>query len=352
MRKLDRYISRNVLGATVIVLLILVFLEALFSFLGQLDDVRGNYQSLDALIFTLLMIPKKLYELIPVSALVGCLVGLGSMASNSELVVMRAAGVSLWRILGAVMKPTLVMIFTGLILGEYLAPMAEQVGETRKAIARSADGTYTGEGFWHREGHEYMYFNAVEPNGVLYGVSRYVFDDDMKLQESSFAKRGIYQGDHWLLENVTTISRKDEQFITEESLVEPWDTSLTTTLLKVVVVKPEALPISGLLTYTQYLAAQGLDAGEYDLALWTKLLQPLSILSLVIVGISFVFGPLRSVSMGLRIFSGVITGIVFMIVQNLMGPSSLVFGFPPVLSVMIPIIICLLAGALMLRRAA
>ena len=230
--------------------------------------------------------------------------------------------------------------------------MAEQVGETRKAIARSADGTYTGEGFWHREGHEFMYFNAVEPNGVLYGVSRYVFDDDMKLQESSFAKRGIYQGDHWLLENVTTISRKDKQFITEESLVEPWDTSLTTTLLKVVVVKPEALPISGLLTYTQYLAAQGLDAGEYDLALWTKLLQPLSILSLVIVGISFVFGTLRSVSMGLRIFSGVITGIVFMIVQNLMGPSSLVFGFPPVLSVMIPIIICLLAGAVMLRRAA
>ena len=352
MRKLDRYISRNVLGATLIVLLILVVLEALFSFLGQLDDVRGNYHSLDALIYTLLMIPKKLYELIPVSALVGCLVGLGSMAANSELVVMRAAGVSLWRILGAVMKPAMVMVIAGLLLGEYLAPMTEQVAETRKAIARSADGSYTGEGFWHREGHEFMYFNAVEPNGVLYGVSRYVFDDDMQLQESSFAQRGIYQGDHWLLENVTSMRREGDQFVTEQSLMEPWDTSLTTTLLKVVVVKPESLPVSGLLTYTEYLAAQGLDAGEYDLALWTKLLQPLSILSLVLVGISFVFGPLRSVSMGFRIFSGVITGIVFMIVQNLMGPSSLVFGFPPVIAVLTPIVVCLLAGALLLRRAA
>lgn len=352
MRKLDRYIFQNVLGATIIVLLILAFLEALFSFLGQLDDVKGNYHSLDALIYTLLMIPKKLYELIPVSALVGCLVGLGSMASSSELVVMRAAGVSLWRILFAVMKPALVMILAGLLLGEYLAPMTEQVAETRRAIARSADGSYSGEGFWHREGNEFMYFNAVEPNGVLYGVSRYVFDDGMKLQESSFARRGIYQGDHWLLENVTTIRREGEKFAAQESLVEPWDTSLTTTLLKVVVVKPEALPISGLLTYTQYLAAQGLDAGEYDLALWTKVLQPLSIMSLVLVGISFVFGPLRSVSMGLRIFSGVITGIVFMIVQNLMGPSSLVFGFPPALSVLIPILICLLAGAVLLKRAA
>lgn len=352
MRKLDHYISRHVLGATVLVLLVLVFLEALFSFLGQLEDVQGDYQSGDALVFTLLMMPKRLYELIPVSALVGCLAGLGSMAGNSELVVMRAAGVSLWRILVGVMKPTLVMILAGLLLGEYLAPMAEQYGETRKAIARSGSGTYSGAGIWHREGQEFMYFNAVEPNGVLYGVSRYRFDDRMELQESSFAKRGIYLGDHWLLEEVTAMRRDNGSFVAEQHQVLPWDTSLTTTLLKVVVVKPDALPISGLLTYTRYLSAQGLDAGEYSLALWTKLLQPLSILSLVLVGISFVFGPLRSVSMGLRIFAGVITGVVFMIVQNLMGPSSLVFGFPPVLSVLIPITICLLIGMALLRRAA
>ena len=352
MRKLDRYISSNVLSATVIVLLVLAFLEALFSFLGQLDVVRGNYQSLDALIYTLLMIPKKLYQLIPVSSLVGCLVGLGSMASNSELVIMRSSGISLWRILLAVMKPSLIMIFAGFLLGEFVAPVTEQIAETQKAIARSADGSYTGEGFWHREGNEFMYFNAVELNGVLYGVSRYVFDDDMKLKKSAFAKRGIYQGDHWLLEDVTTIQHKDNTFHSEENMIEIWNTSLTTTLLKVVVVKPEALPISGLFTYTRYLTSQGLDGGEYSLAMWGKLLQPLTILSLVLVGISFVFGPLRSVSMGLRIFSGVITGVVFMIIQNLMGPSSLVFGFPPVLSVLIPILVCFLAGAIMLKRAA
>ena len=352
MRKLDRYISRNVLGATILVLLVLVFLEALFSFLGQLEDVQGDYQTVDALTYVLLMMPKRLYELIPVSALVGCLAGLGAMASNSELVVMRAAGVSLWRILAGVMKPTLVMIMIGLVFGEYVAPMTEQIADTRRAIARSGSGSYSGAGFWHREGQEFMYFNAVEPNGILYGVSRYVFDDQMELQASSFAKRGIYQGNHWLLEEVTTVSRENGSFVTTYDQVLPWDTSLTTTLLKVVVVKPEALPITGLFTYARYLSAQGLDAGEYDLALWTKLLQPLSILSLVLVGISFVFGPLRSVSMGLRIFAGVITGVVFMIVQNLMGPSSLVFGFPPVLSVLIPIFICLLIGTVLLRRAA
>ena len=351
MRKLDRYISWNVLAATLVVLVVLVFLEALFSFLGELDDVQGNYQTLDVVIFTLLLIPKKIYEFIPVSALIGCLAGLGSMASSSELVVMRAAGVSLWRLVWAVMKPALLMILIGAVLGEYVAPVSEQMAETRKAVARSVDGSYSGEGVWHREGNNFMYFNAVEPNGVLHGVSRYRFDDNMKLISSSLAKRAIYQGDHWLLEDVRTSRFDGKKYVVEESLMEPWDTKLTTTLLKVVVVSPDALSISGLLTYTRYLDRQGLDSGEYDLAFWKKALQPLSILSLVLVGISFVFGPLRSVSMGLRVFAGVITGVVFMIVQNLLGPSSLVFGFPPILSMLLPVSLCLICGAIFLKRA-
>ncbi|MGI9276859.1 MAG: LPS export ABC transporter permease LptG [Endozoicomonas sp.] len=352
MRKLDWYIAKNVLAGMMLVLIVLVLLESLFSFLGQLDDVRGNYQSIDVAIYTVMMMPKKIYEFIPVSALIGCLAGLGSLASNSELVVMRAAGVSLWRMVWAVMKPALVMILLGTLMGEYVAPVSEQVAETQRRIARSSTGAYTGEGVWHREGNEYMYFNAVEPNGVLYGVSRYVFDDEMKIQESLHAERAIFQKDHWLLEGVRRSRFDGEKFVTETSMIEPWETSLTTTLLKVVVVKPDGLSISGLKTYTDYLNEQGLDTGEYDLAFWSKALQPLSIFSLVLVGISFVFGPLRSVNMGTRIFYGVITGVAFMIGQSLLGPSSLVFGFPPIIAVLFPVLLCISAGAVMLRRAA
>ncbi len=350
MRKLDLYIARNVLAAMVVVLLVLVALESLFAFLAQLDDMRAQYQVWDVFIYTLLLIPKKIYGFIPPSALIGCLIGLGSMASNSELVVMRAAGVSLWRMVWSAMKPALVMILIGVLLGEYIAPFSEQVAETRRTIARSSQGVYSGEGFWHREGNQYMYFNAVEPNGVLYGVSVYKFDNDRLLEESFFAKRAIFQGDHWLLENVKRSRFDGQQFITEYSTTESWNTSLTTTLLKVVVVKPEGLSISGLSAYINYLSDQGLDTGEYDLAFWIKILQPFSIFALVLIGISFVFGPLRSVSMGLRIFAGAITGVVFMIIQSLLGPSSLVFGFPPILAVLFPILLCTMIGAYLLYR--
>ncbi|MDD7804973.1 MAG: LPS export ABC transporter permease LptG [Endozoicomonas sp. (ex Botrylloides leachii)] len=352
MRKLDWYIARNVLGAMFVVLFGLVFLESMFAFLTQLSDIRANYGIMEVLIYTVLLIPHKLYLFIPSAAIIGCLIGLGNMASSSELVVMRAAGVSLWRMVWSAMKPALVLIFIGILLGEYFAPVTEQVAETRRTIARSTDGVYTGEGIWHREGNEYMYFNAVEPNGVLYGITIYSFDNHHHLKDFVFAKRALFQGDYWLLEGVKKTHFDGKRFVTENKAIEPWQTSLTTKLLKVVVVKPEALSMTGLNTYIHYLAGQGLDSGEYRLAFWKKILQPLSIFSLVLVGISFVFGPLRSVSMGLRIFSGVIVGVVFMITQNLLGPSSLVFGFPPILAVLAPAIICIGIGGILLRRAA
>lgn len=352
MRKLDRYIAVNTLAAMAVVLISLVLLESLFAFLAQLDDMRANYQLQDVFIYTLLLVPKKIYSFIPAASLIGCLVGLGAMASNSELVVMRAAGVSLWRMVWAAIKPALVLILIGGILGEFLAPVSEQVAETRRTIARSSEGAYSGEGVWHREGNQFMYFNAVEPNGVLYGVSLYSFDDNMRLQESVFARRALFQEDHWVMEGVKRSRFNGKQFVTEETLVEPWDTRLTTTLLKAVVVKPEGLSISGLQAYIRYLEQQGLDTGEYSLAFWTKVLQPLSIMALVLVGISFVFGPLRSVSMGLRVFTGVITGVAFMILQGLLGPSSLVFGFPPVVAILVPVAVCFVFGGYLLRRAA
>ena len=103
MRKLDRYIGLNVMGAILIVLVVVIFLNGLFAFLDELSSMRANYQLPQVLKYLLLTTPKRIYEVIPMAALIGCLAGLGSMAGHSELLVMRAAGVSLSRIGLAVM---------------------------------------------------------------------------------------------------------------------------------------------------------------------------------------------------------------------------------------------------------
>ncbi|MFN3581786.1 MAG: LptF/LptG family permease, partial [Pseudomonas sp.] len=122
-------------------------------------------------------------------------------------------------------------------------------------------------------------------------------------------------------------------------------------LLRVVMLDPDVLPLRSIWQYQGYLADQELNNSQYWLAFWKKLLQPLTTLALVFVAISFVFGPLRSVTLGQRVFTGVLVGFSFRIIQDLLGPSSLVFGFSPLIAVLVPVGVLLLLGTVLMRRA-
>ncbi|QLC74016.1 LPS export ABC transporter permease LptG [Pseudomonas sp. LPB0260] len=352
MVRLDRYIGTQVFVAILSVLGIIVGLALMFAFIDELGDVEGDYSLGEAAWYVFLTLPRRVYEMLPMAALIGCLIGLGSLASNSELTVMRAAGVSIGRIVWAVMKPMLVLMLAGILIGEYLAPWSENQAQANRAMAQGGGEAQSAKrGMWHRQGQEFVHINAVQPNGVLYGVTRYRFDEQRHLLSSSFARRAQYQGDHWRLENVATTHFRERSTEVVKSLSERWDVELNPQLLGTVVLEPDALSVTGLWRYIQYLGEQGLNNGQYWLAFWTKVLQPLVTAALVLLAISFIFGPLRSVTLGQRVFTGVLVGFVFSIAQDLLGPSSLVFGFSPLLAVLIPAVICAVAGMGLLRRA-
>jgi lipopolysaccharide export system permease protein len=352
MSKLDRYIGRSVILAILSVLGVILGLALLFAFIDELGDLDESYTLFEALWYVLLTAPRRLYEMLPMAALIGCLIGLGALASSSELTVMRAAGVSVGRIVWAVMKPMLVVMVCGVLIGEYVAPWSENIAQADRALAQGGDSAQSAKrGLWHRLGQVYVHINVVQARGSLLGVTRYRFDDARHLLSASFAREANFEGDHWLLRDITTT-----QFGTDSTSVvtapeERWDIQLTPQLLSTVVLEPDALSVSGLWSYIHYLAEQGLANGRYWLAFWTKVLQPLVTAALVLMAISFIFGPLRSVTLGQRIFTGVLVGFVFRIAQDLLGPSSLVFGFSPLLAVALPAAVCALAGAWLLRRA-
>ncbi|MEO4047787.1 LPS export ABC transporter permease LptG [Pseudomonas sp. CAU 1711] len=353
MRRLDRYIGTSVFFAILAVLGIIVGLGLLFAFIDELGDFSDSYGTWEALTYVLLTLPRRAYEMLPMAALIGCLIGLGSLASSSELTVMRAAGVSVGRIVWAVMKPMLVLMLAGVLVGEYLAPWSESQAQAHRALAQGGGEAQTSKrGLWHRHGQEFVHINAVQPNGRLLGVTRYRFDDERHLLSASFARSAQYQGDHWMLQQVKTTRFHGKTTDVQQAASERWDVELKPELLGTVVLAPEALSISGLWRYIHYLGEQGLSNGNYWLAFWTKVLQPLITAALVLMAISFIFGPLRSVTLGQRVFTGVLVGFVFRIAQDLLGPSSLVFGFSPLLAVAVPATICALAGVVLLRRAA
>ena len=352
MVRLDRYIGTQVLLSILAVLGIIVSLGLLFAFIDEMGDVEAGYGLLDAAWYVFLTLPRRIYEMLPMAALVGSLIGLGSLASSSELTVMRAAGVSVGRIVWAVMRPLLVLMLVGILIGEYLAPVSENKAEADRAMAQGGGEAQSAKhGLWHRQGDEFVHINAVQPNGVLFGVTRYRFDDQRHMLSSSFARKAHYQGEYWQLEDVVTTLLHEQNTEVVKAESERWDVQLNPQLLSTVVLAPDALSITGLWRYVHYLADQGLNNGRYWLAFWTKVLQPVITMALVLLAISFVFGPLRSVTLGQRVFTGVLVGFVFKISQDLLGPSSLVFGFSPLLAVLVPAGICALVGLWLLRRA-
>ncbi|AMB84464.1 LPS export ABC transporter permease LptG [Pseudomonas agarici] len=352
MVKLDRYIGSTVFLAILAVLGIILGLASLFAFIDEMGNVSDTYTWGDILGFVALTAPRRVYDMLPMAGLIGCLIGLGSLASNSELTIMRAAGVSVGRIVWAVMKPMLVLMIVGVLVGEYVAPVTESKAQANRALAQgSGDAQSSKHGLWHRQGDEFIHINAVQPQGLLYGVTRYHFDEQRHLLSSSFARQARFDKDHWNLTDVTTTYFRGDHTEVINTAEEVWGVSLSPNLLSTVVMVPEALSISGLWGYIHYLSEQGLANGRYWLAFWVKILQPLVTGALVLMAISFIFGPLRSVTLGQRVFTGVLVGFTFRIAQDLLGPSSLVFGFSPLLAVLVPAGICAVAGLWLLRRA-
>ncbi len=351
MVRIHRYIGTTVLSATAAVLVVLVGLDALSSIVDESQDISERYGFLQILTYVGLTLPRRIHEFVPFAALIGALVGLGRLASASELVVVRAAGVSMSSLALSVIRPALVAALFGFVVGEFVSPGAEQMAISQRALAQRADSSVTGRyGTWNRDGNTFIHVDAVQRGGVIFGVTLLSYDADRHLTRSLRANRGTYFEDHWLLEEVQeTELGTDATRVTEYTLWR-WDTDITPNLLVLDVVEPESLPIRQLWPYARYLDQQGLMSADIELAFWRKLLQPLAVAGLVLVAMSFVFGPLRDGSMGARIFAGVIVGVVFRISQDFFGPASLIFGFAPWLAALAPIAVCWLAGGLLLTR--
>lgn len=351
MRLINRYVFRTVGAAILLVLSVIVGLDVLSAVIDERSDMAQGYDNLAVLTYVLLTVPSRLYEFLPFAALIGCLAGLGALAGSSELIVIRAAGVSVRRIVWMALKPALAITLVGVVVAEYIAPRTQQIAESMRAVALAGEQPVVSRhGLWHREGDTFMHFAAVQPNGVLLGVTLYEFDASGRLNKAVRAGRATYQDSDWVLESIhETLFYPDHT----ERRAEPhrrWTTDLSPQLLNILVLDPVDLSISGLWRYTRYLGGQGLNNADYRLAFWNKVLQPLTIVSLVLVAISFVFGPLRQVTMGFRIFIGVLVGVVFRTLQDMLGPASLVYDFPPVYAALIPIVIASTVGLLLLQR--
>lgn len=350
---LDLYIGRTIIATSSIVLITFVGLSGIIKYVEQLRKVgQGSYDLMKALYFVILSIPRDIEMFFPMAALLGALIGLGMLASSSELIVMQAAGFSKLKIGFSVLKTAVPLMLIVMLLGQWGAPQAQKWARDLRAFATSGGQLLSVRtGVWARDADDFIFVSKVNDNKI-YGVNIWRFDDKKNLKEVIFAPTAQYQGNNeWQMKNVHITEMQNEVQIKKIQFPEyTWKTSLAPDKLAVVTVKPEELSLSGLSSYVHYLEESEQDASRYELAFWRKLTQPFSIAVMMLMALSFIFGPLRSVTMGARILSGVVAGFTFYISSEFFGPMSLVYGFPPVIGAIAPSIVFLLIAVLLLRR--
>ncbi len=352
MRILDRYVGQSVQLAVLGVLGVVMMLFILINYVTEFEKIgRADYTTLKAFTYVLLWLPKLVYQFFPMAALLGTMLGLGLLAGHSELVVIRAAGVSKLRIALAAIKSLLALILIAFFIGEVVAPPAEQYAEQMKLQALGSRISFnTTFGLWLRDGRTVINVRTVEPDGRLAGITLYEFDDQRRLVRRIEARSAVRQGEGWQLQQVTVSDLRADRVTSEHRETLPWRTRLDRELVGTISYHPDSLSLWNQYAYIRYLKRNGLDARLYELAMWNKIVMPLTILAMVLLAVPFVFVSVRHGGIGRQVLFGFLIGIVFYILDRLMGQVGLVYDMPAWLAASTPTLVILIASAWLYRR--
>jgi len=349
---LDRYIGKTIFAATFLSLFILIGLSAIIKFVEQMKSVgQGSYDVWHVIYFVFLKMPIELTAFFPMAALIGALIGLGTLASSSELVVMQAAGISKLRIATSVLKTAIPMVIAVMVLGEYVVPHTDKAAYSMRAEAKyGAQRVSNKYGVWAKDGDAFVSIGRMNTKAELFDIRLYFFDQGMKLERALVARKGIHKKGSWLLTNTSSTSFKDNT--TQTKLLDQyiWKTDLTPKKLEVILSDPDEMSMSDIHNYIVYLENNDQDASLYWLSFWSKAVLPFTVVVMMLLSVSFIFGGLRSVSMGTRLILGIGSGFLFYVAGKLFGPVSLVFSLPPILGAIAPSFFVLAIALYLLKR--
>lgn len=352
MNALTRYIIKTVLYTTAIVVIALLSMDFFIQLIGEFGDIGdGNYGLSQALYYVLLNMPNDIYQLFPIAGLIGCLLGLGLLASHSELVVMRAAGMSVMQISLAVMIAIVFMVGIITTVGELISPETIRIADNMKAIDKSGgQAVATQQGVWLRDNDNFVHIESVKDASKLTSIYRYTFNAEHQLITEAYAKSAKYQNHTWIVNDIDETHFDNGKISTKHTPRAMWRMQLNPTLLKMVQVEPYEMNLVRLYQYVHYQKHNKLEYQASSLNFWQRIFQPFGTCVMLFLAIPFIFGPLRSVTMGLRLVSGVVVGFSFYMLNQFFGPFSLVYDVPPFLAALLPSLLFAIIGFLLMRR--
>ncbi len=348
---LSQYMMRTILQSTALVLVVLLALAGLFEFIAELDDTRGDYQTPQAILYTLLRLPNLAFEMLPVAVLLGSLLGLGALAGNSEIIVMRSAGLSVRELAGMVaFTGGVLLVLTGL-LGEFIGPPLDFYARNMRMEARyQQDEERSGNEAWVKDGSTFLHLEKVSPEFEFGSLYLYRFENDQLESISVAENSGIDENDNWILENLreTHFQQDGVQVLASSRVVKSFE--VNSDLLGSSLAKPLSLSARELLSYIDYLDRNNLDASKYQTEFWFRVSRTFTVIVMPILALAFVFGSLRTGGAGGRLVIGVVIGLAYYLASETLANSGQVFNLNPIMVTWLPTLVLTVVTVFALSR--
>ena len=342
MNLIDRYVARTILGHTLLALALLLTLGALWLFLGQQDDIGvGSYGVGDALLFSLMNLPRQAIELLPVAALIGALFGLGSLARGSELVILRASGVSVLRIgLSAAMAGVVVMAGMA-ALSELVAPPLDRHARELKTFSKFSRASLTaGSSAWMRDGRLFINVKQQSADNLFGGVYIYELDASGHLQRMAHARTArLEAGQRWRLSEYAETRIADDRVDADRADLAVLETGVSPDFLGLAAEEPAMLTAGALHRSILHLRRNQLDTGAYETAFWSRLARTVASLLMCVLAVPFAFGPLRTAGYGARTVVGVLIGVAYFLAARTLENSAQVYDLSPAVAAWLPTVL-------------
>lgn len=339
MTLLDRYLARTVLVHTLMVMAVLLALMTIVTFIGQQDEIgQGTFGTDDAFMVTFLRLPQQAYELLPIGTLIGAILGLGGLARDSELTVIRAAGVTVARIALSAALAGFAVAALMWVLGEYLAPPAEQYARQHKIFTRHAQLEIAGSSSaWMRQGPWYINVRQQSAENEFAGVYLYGLDQDRRLDRVGRAESASQEADgRWVLSRYAETRLADGAVSARNIDREFTGAEFSSDLLGLAVTDPRAQPLASLLAHVRYLRKNGLDSRVWEIAFWSRISRLIAPIVVCVFAVPFAFGPLRSAGAGARTVLGILAGVLFILVTQTLENSGQVYELNPLFVAWVP----------------
>ena len=351
---ITRHLAREVILGTAILLVAFLGLFAFFDFVNELEDIgKGGYGVVDAAVYVALQLPGRVYELLPIVVLIGSLYALTTLARHSEITVMRASGMSTGRMLRTLAGIGSVFVLLTFVFGELIAPPAERAAQKwRLAATGAAMSNQLESGLWVKDGEDFINVGAVFPDGTIHGVRIYQFADGRRLEAVSIARSGRFddRAGVWTLSDLTeTRFHADSVRLVQRERYD-WASQLTPEVLSVLLVSPDRMSLTTLMTYISHLRDNRQDTQRFEIALWKKLTYPLAVFVMMALALPFALVHDRMGAVSVKVFLGVMLGIGFHMLNGLFGNLGVINAWPPALAALTPSALFLLAAMAMLMR--